>query len=459
MALRACVTAVHRPIRPLLARHPRGLRGAFLAMQQDVSRRSFLGTCSAAGAAVAVNEASLGSAPPVAAAPSWVDRPMRWAQLTLVEDDPGKFDLAFWLDYFRRTHSDAACLSAGGCVAYYPTEIPLHHRSRWLGDRDPFGDLVAGCRKLGMVVVARTDPHATYDDVQRGASRLDRRRRRGPPAPPLGLAGDVGHLRPGPVQLRVHDRACTKEIMTRYRVDGIFINRWAGSGMCYCEHCRDEFPGRDRASICRAPTTRRIRRAGRTSSGSSSGSSSCGGSGTPRSARSTPTACVIPNAGGGATSALDMKTIGELAPTLFADRQARSGLMPPWANGKNAKEYRATMGSKPIGGHLQRGRGGGIPLEGLGAERGGDPHLGRRRDRQRPAALVHQVLRHAPRPALARRRRGPLPLASPRRDATCATRLRWPGSAWSTRSRPPGSTAARGPGRRSKTTRWAGTRR
>ena len=88
---------------------------------------------------------------------------MRWAQLTLVEDDPGKFDLPFWLDYFRRTHSDAACLSAGGCVAYYPTQIPFHHRSQWLGNTDPFGELVAGCRKLGMVVIARTDPHATYE--------------------------------------------------------------------------------------------------------------------------------------------------------------------------------------------------------------------------------------------------------------------------------------------------------
>ena len=50
---------------------------------------------------------------------------MRWAQLTLVEDDPGTFDLTFWLDYFQRTFSDAACLSAGGCVAYYPTASPL----------------------------------------------------------------------------------------------------------------------------------------------------------------------------------------------------------------------------------------------------------------------------------------------------------------------------------------------
>src|ERR1051325_8371847 len=34
-----------------------------------------------------------------------------------------------------------------------------------------------------------------------------------------------------------------KEIMSRYRVDGIFINRWDGSGMCYCEHCRANFRG------------------------------------------------------------------------------------------------------------------------------------------------------------------------------------------------------------------------
>ena len=108
--------------------------------------------------------AAFAAASPLLAQPapaSWFDRPMRWAQLTLAENDPGSYDPSFWLDYFRRTHSDAACLSAGGCVAYYPTKIPLHHRSRWMGDSDPFGELVAGCRKQGMNVVARTDPHAT----------------------------------------------------------------------------------------------------------------------------------------------------------------------------------------------------------------------------------------------------------------------------------------------------------
>ena len=95
---------------------------------------------------------------------------MRWVQLTLVENDPGQFDPRFWLDYFKQIRADAACLSAGGIVAYYPTDIPLHHRSAWLGDSDPFGTLVSGCRALGMQVIARTDPHAAREEVRVGAS-------------------------------------------------------------------------------------------------------------------------------------------------------------------------------------------------------------------------------------------------------------------------------------------------
>src|SRR5690349_8181004 len=137
------------------------------------TRRQFLKTSAVAGAAVALapfapsfTRGAEDAMPSSAPIPSWMDKPMRWAQLTLVEDDPEKFDPAFWLDYFKRTRSDAVCLSGGGCVAYYPTQIPFHHRSAWLGDRDVLGELVDGCRKLGMTVIVRTDPHATYDDVE-----------------------------------------------------------------------------------------------------------------------------------------------------------------------------------------------------------------------------------------------------------------------------------------------------
>src|SRR6187399_1068815 len=175
-----------------------------------------------------------------APAPNWVDKPMRCAQLTLVEDDPGKFDLQFWLDYFKRTRSDAVCLSAGGCVAYYPTAVPFHHRSAWLGEQDLFGELVAGCRKLGMVVVARTDPHATYDDVQAAhpdwiAIGADGKPRRHWASPEMWVTCGLG-----PYNFDFMTEV-KREIVTSYRVDGIFINRWEGSGLCYCEHCRTNF--------------------------------------------------------------------------------------------------------------------------------------------------------------------------------------------------------------------------
>jgi len=317
-------------------------------------RRGFLKTGALAGAAVGLggvawtDEVVAGATDSAAATPSWIDRPMRWAQLTLVEDDPVKFDAAFWLDYFKRTHSDAVCLSAGGCVAYYPTQVPFHHRSAWLGDRDVLGELIAGCRKLGMVVLARTDPHATYDDVQAAhpdwiAVGADGKPRRHWASPEMWVTCGLG-----PYNFDFMTEV-TREIVTRYRVDGIFINRWEGSGMCYCAHCVENF---------RAATGRELPR---TTSAQDPGQRDYLAWRQQRLfdlwrlwdsevRKINPDACVIPNTGGGATSRLDMKRVGELAPMMAADRQARRGLMAPWAIGMNAKEYRVTLGQKPVAG-------------------------------------------------------------------------------------------------------------
>src|ERR1700753_1968281 len=123
-------------------------------MDYQLPRRDFLRNAALAGSALALTGEAEAAPTPADDAVSLFDRPMRWAQLTLAENDPGQYDPKFWLDYFERTHSDAACLSAGGCVAYYPTKIPLHYRSQWLGNTDAFGDLVGGGRKQESGVLA-----------------------------------------------------------------------------------------------------------------------------------------------------------------------------------------------------------------------------------------------------------------------------------------------------------------
>ncbi len=313
---------------------------------EAVSRREFLVNAALTSAAAAL-PANLIAAP-ATNADEWFDRPMRWAQLTLVENDPGQYDPSFWLDYFKRIHADAACLSAGGCVAYYPTKIPLHYRSAWMKDSDPFGELLAGCRKANMTVLARTDPHAVHQDVYDAhpdwiAVDAEGKKRRHWAAPELWVTCALG-----PYNFD-YMTAVHKEIMTMYQPDGIFSNRWAGSGMCYCEHCQRNFRAAynmdlPRTSDPQNPVQRNyiqwkqqrlfavwklwdteIRKIN-------------------------PQARYIANSGGGALSSLDMKTIGDISATLFSDKQARRGLTTPLANGKNGKEYRATMGRKAIGG-------------------------------------------------------------------------------------------------------------
>ncbi len=278
----------------------------------------------------------------------WFDEPMRWAQLVLVEDDPGHVDIDFWLDYFTRVHADGACLSAGGYVAYYPTEIPLHHRSSWLGDRDPFGALVQGCRDRDMYVLARTDPHAVHQDVYEAhpdwiavdAEGNPRHHWSTPEAWVTCALGPYNEV----FMTQVHE-----EIVALYGVDGIFSNRWAGHGICYCEHCQRNFRAASGMALPRTQDPQDPRWRAYLQWREDRLFEICRiWDGAMRAVN--PRARYIPNSGGGALSTLDMKRLGELVPFLFADRQGRRGVMAPWANGKNGKEFRAAFGPKPIGG-------------------------------------------------------------------------------------------------------------
>ena len=339
----------------------------------------------------------------------WAEYPLRWAQLTLVENDPGTFDPDFWLDYFRRVNAQGACLSAGGYICYYPTEIPLHYRSAWMGDTDPFGELVAGCRAMDMAVLARTDPHAVHRDAFE--------------AHPEWIAVDAeGNYRKhwsmpdawvtcalGPYNFEFMTEV-HREIVRRYDVHGIFSNRWSGHGICYCDACQRTF--REATGLA-LPRTQELSdpswrayvtwREARLFELSDLWDAAI------RDVR--PYARYIPNSGGGALSSLDMKALSDRVPLLFADRQARQGIETPWASGKNAKEYRAAFGAEAGRRDLQRGAGGALPVEGLGPGCAGAAGLGGRQHRQRDAPVVHQVFRANLGRPLAARRRGDLHLA------------------------------------------------
>jgi hypothetical protein len=280
----------------------------------------------------------------------WFDRSMRWAQLAFVENDPGHYDPDFWLDYFKRIHADGALLSAGGVVAFYPTNIPLHHRSAWLGDSDPLGYLVKGCRKMNMSIILRTDPHAARQDVYEAhpdwiAVGADGKQRHHWANKDLWVTCALG-----PYNFEFMT-GVNKEIMERYQPEAIFSNRWSGHGICYCEHCVKNFKAFSGLDLPKL---------------NQSGMSTAMASGDMNDPayrqyrvwrtirlkelwflwdgeirKQKPAARFIPN------GFPDKLITGQHSDFFFADQQARSGVIPPWSNGKHAKELRATMGMKP----------------------------------------------------------------------------------------------------------------
>ena len=305
----------------------------------------------------------------------WFNRPMRWAQLTLTDDDPPArvsgqsiaslkeparsadppiFDPDFWLHYFKEIKAQGAVISTGGYIAYHPSKLPDQYVSPKVNDaNDVFGYLVEHCRKMDMAVIVRTDPHAVHDEQKKAHPEWIARTADGEFRKHWSKDHAWVTCALGPMNFEFMTEV-NREIVSRYGVDGIFSNRWAGSGLCYCENCKKMFRTKyglelPAAMVLSDPSykayvdfhEKRLFELCRLWDGEIK--------------KISPYARFIPNSGGGALSGLDMRWLGDYSDILFADRQSRPKHSPLWSNGQNGKEFRSVMGNKPIGGIFHMG--------------------------------------------------------------------------------------------------------
>ena len=306
-----------------------------LTEETGLSRRQALKL--AAGAVVLAETAPNAFAMP---ALPWADLAMRWMQVAFTEDNPIDCDPQFWFDLFKRCHANGVCLSAGGSIAFYPSKLPLEHRAKYLGDRDLFGEFVKGSRDLGLRIIARVDPHALAPEVfaahpEWAACTEDGKRRKHWAAPDMYVTcqngGFMFELMP----------QVLKEITERYAPDGFFGNRWNGSGMCWCPVCRAKFKAAtgfdlprsderdDAVTRAYAAWDKQMRWQQYTLWNDSVKAVK-------------PDGFFAPNYG--------MNDPRAEIPMITIDRQGRTGLTPPWMNGKYAKAARSVVGDVPVAG-------------------------------------------------------------------------------------------------------------
>ncbi|MCL5280746.1 MAG: beta-galactosidase [Planctomycetes bacterium] len=204
-------------------------------------RREFIQAVAAAAAAHGIPSArgEQGKEGTVAAAP-WYRRTYRWAQTNITEIDPGRYDIAWWRQHWKRTQIQGVIINAGGIFAYYPSKFPLHYRPAALGDRDLYGELARAAHEDGLVVLARMDSNRAHEAFYQ--------------AHPDWFAVDAGGkpYRAGELYVSCLNGPyyeeylpeVLREIIERSHPEGITDNSWSGLGrdsICYCPHCVQRF--------------------------------------------------------------------------------------------------------------------------------------------------------------------------------------------------------------------------
>ncbi len=170
----------------------------------------------------------------------WYAVMRRCGQINFNERDPLTMDANAWMDYWASLKVNAVLLNGGGIVAFYPTQVPYHHRSQFLGSRDLFGDMVSAAKKRSLRVVARMDCNMAYEEALKAHPEWFQRNRDGSPRP-FSEAPWLYRTCMFTTYFTEQMPAIYREINQRYSVDGFFTNGWPSTGpleTCYCEACQ-----------------------------------------------------------------------------------------------------------------------------------------------------------------------------------------------------------------------------
>ena len=208
----------------------------------DISRREFVALSASAAAAASLPNALVaqGQGQSRANLP-WHQKIRRAGQVNITEHDPAVLNVEEWANYWASLKCDVVFASVTGIIAYYPTQVPFHRKSKFLNGRDFTGELVAAAKKRGIRVIARFSPDLNWGDALQAHPEWFRRDKKGNPIQseeePL-----LYRTCTFTTYMTEHMPALFREVNSRYAIDGLFTNAWPELGRlpeCYCEACKD----------------------------------------------------------------------------------------------------------------------------------------------------------------------------------------------------------------------------
>jgi hypothetical protein len=279
----------------------------------------------------------------------WYATMRRCGQINFNETDPLTMNAGAWMDYWASLKVNAVLLNGGGIVAFYPTRVPYHHRSEFLGSRDLFGDMVAAARKRGLRVVARMDCNYAYQEALEAHPEWFERNRDGSPRqePECPWLFKTCMFS---TYFTEQMPAIYREINQRYSPDGFFTNGWPSTGplgVCYCPACQKIYHNETggvppEMTDARSPIYRkyyeiymdRVVQIWKLWDGIAK--------------EKNPESVYVGNLGGGIYTTKDIKRLSEVAAWFNADHQGRSGNSPLWICAQQGRVAQSVMSGRTI---------------------------------------------------------------------------------------------------------------
>jgi hypothetical protein len=299
------------------------------------SRRDFISTSALASASLLFSNPLSAFHAVSDPGDKWWLRMRRCAQHNLNEYDPKNLNIDEWVEYWSSLKIDVIILTAGGFMAMYPTKLPHHYKSQFLGNRDLFGDYLKAFKKKGIKVVARIETNFLHKDIYAERPEWFELKKDGTPwqhseTPWVYRTCFFSDYRNEQVPKIMN------EIMSMYDVDGFFTNSWPevehAPRLCFSKSCQSlsglSIQQRSVKAMERTQETIKLLNA--------------------TVKKKSDKIVYDVNIAGGIGAIQDLQKVGNLAAWITTDHQGRGGGTPIWDCAQMGKVAYAVMKGRPV---------------------------------------------------------------------------------------------------------------
>jgi hypothetical protein len=257
-------------------------------------------------------------------------------------------DVEAWTEYFASLKVNSVMPNGGGILAFYPTDVPYHQRSEFLGSRDLFGETVAAARKRNMRIVSRMDCNYAYEEAFKAHPEwfelnADGSPRRHAECPWLYKTCLFS------TYFTEQMPAIYRELSQRYAPDAFYTNGWPGTEaleVCQCAICQKMYKEQTGGTPPETTDVRsavyrkyyeiymdRVTHVWKLWDGIAKEKSPDG---------------VYAGNLSGVRTVKSVKRMSDVAPWFYADNQGRSGDTPIWLCAQEGRMARSLAGGRPV---------------------------------------------------------------------------------------------------------------